>query len=211
MRNGDSLNAELQKLLDPIISESAFRTASLPFDTGSIRRIRFKIPDEAVSFSLERLTMRGKGQWVVAFQGSRFQPLKDAYERALDRALDESIGGKVDKGTIEAVGMAVDDLRRKLDQTFNPSDHRHFEARRQLDEMKRIVELFKHHKVQKMIGEMETFAGTTVYDLIHFMKSYKVGFAPADNEFELGIYPDLYDILVEQREQLLRSSGNAGQ
>ena len=50
------------------------------------------------------------------------------------------------------------------------SDRLYLEAKRKLEELEKVVGLFKTHKVQQALVEIDKYPGTTVNDLRAFMK-----------------------------------------
>ncbi len=70
--SGDALSAAMEQLMDPQISESSCRYAEVPLPVDMIRRIPFRLGERGENFSMNRLTIKGKGKWPVAFQDKRF-------------------------------------------------------------------------------------------------------------------------------------------
>ena len=52
---------------------------------------------------MSRLSMKGKKKWAVALQDPTFKPYCDAYQRAVDKALDLAIDGKMTQAAIDDV------------------------------------------------------------------------------------------------------------
>ncbi len=200
--NGDALNDELQRLLDPRLSSSDFKYAEVPLAADIVRQIPFKLAKDKAKFSMSRLTMRGSGKWPVAFQDPQFGPWLKSYHDTLDVALEQAINAKLTKKAIADLEAAVRDLRRKLDAVFPPSnDPRYIEAKIRLEQLDATVEMLKHHQVELAIGEIEQYSGTTVNDLREFMRRHGLQFAPAATPDERSLYPRLHALLVEQREK----------
>ena len=91
---GDALSDVMDQLTNPVISESSYRYAEVPLSVDVIRRIPFRLGESAQTFSMNRLTIKGKGKWPVAFQDKRFASELKFFEQAVDAALDEAIDGK---------------------------------------------------------------------------------------------------------------------
>jgi hypothetical protein len=92
--SGDALTAAMNELMDPQISESSYRGAEVPLSVDMIRRIPFRLGDRGENFSMNRLTLKGKGKWPVAFQDKRFASELKEFEAAVDAALEEAVDGK---------------------------------------------------------------------------------------------------------------------
>ena len=122
---GDALSDVMDQLTDPQIAESSYRYAEVPLSVDIIRRIPFRLGESGENFSMNRLTIKGKGKWPVAFQDKRFASELKFFEQAVDAALDEAIDGKAQMSSIEKIRSSVEELARKLDQVIDPkTEHR---------------------------------------------------------------------------------------
>jgi hypothetical protein len=202
--DGDALTAELDKLTAPDISESSFRYAEVPLSIDDIRRIPFRLGERGETFSMRRLTMKGKGKWPVAFQDPAFAAERRAFDEAVKKALDEAMEGNAQLATIRGVQEAAEGLARKLDQVVDAKDDQraYSEAVERLKELKSTARLLETHTIQLAIAEIDKYSGTTVNDLKVFMRNYKLTFGAAASKEERALYPQLYEALKIQREKL---------
>ena len=199
VRRGDALNAVYQELTNPQISESAFRLSPVHLSGESIRNIPFFYAKEDATFSLQRLTARG--QWPVGLRGAEFASERRAYERAVDAALEQQIEGKLSRDSIQAIETAVYNLSVRLDQVIAPSrDKVYLEARNYMRRLENTKELFKRKEIEQILGEIDKYAGTTVHDLVAFMKRNNLRFAVPD---EIGDEQALYTRLHASMSQQL--------
>jgi hypothetical protein len=198
VRRGDALNAVYQELTNPRISESAFRLQPVHLAGESIRNIPFFYAKDDATFSLQRLTARGK--WPVGLRGTELAGERRAYERAVDAALEQQIEGKLSLQAIQAIETAVYNLSVRLDQVIAPSrDAVYLEARNYIRRLERTKEIFKRKEIEEILGAIDKYAGTTVYDLIAFMKKYNLRFGvPDEIGDEQTIYVRLYASLSQQ-------------
>jgi len=211
--NGNALNDVLKELLDSKIGESALRASEfqVPLPIDIIRHIPFMLGEKAEKFSMDRLTLKGKGKWTVALQDDRFQREKKAYQRALDKALEEAIDGKMQIPTINELDARAEDLFRRLDEVVGRSnDTLYIEAKQRLTELKRIVAQLKITKIDLAIGDIDKYSGTTVNDLKLFMQGHNLHFAAAKNKEEISLYRDLYPFLVQQRDRIANPEAGPG-
>jgi hypothetical protein len=198
LERGDALNAELEKLLDPAISPSAFRVASVTLPGETIRRIPFFYGPEGSTFSMQRLSARGK--WPVGLRGEALAQERREYERAVDAALEEQIEGKLSRKAILRVEAAVVALRERLDRVITPSaDKVYVEAKGFLKRLDTAKDLFKLRAIEQMLGEIDKYAGANVHDLIVFMQKYNLRFGVPEIGDERELYPKLYAAFVQQR------------
>src|SRR5262245_12466255 len=119
LERGDALNAELEKLLDPGISPSSFRLASVTLPGETVRKIPFFYAPANSTFSMQRLSTKGK--WPVGLRGDEYARERREYELAVDAALEEQIEGKLSRPAILRVEAAVNALFERLDRVVTPS------------------------------------------------------------------------------------------
>jgi hypothetical protein len=203
VRNGSALNDVLEQLLDPKYTDSVYRYAEVPIPVDLIRRIPFKLGEKGVTFSMARLSPRGNGKWPPAFQDDRAWGERQAYEQAVDLALEQAIDRKILDGSIEKIEKAVDGLERRLDDGVIPrNDTRYLEGMQKIRDLRAVAEQLKIDKVETAIGEIDKYSGTTVYDLKILMQKHGLRFGDARLPDEKKEFPELYTVLRQQRDAL---------
>jgi len=202
---GDALSTVMDQLMDPKIAESSYRSAEVPLSVDVIRRIPFRLGESAETFSMNRLTIKGKGKWPVAFQDKRFASELRWFEKAVDTALDQAVDGKAQLSSIKEIQTSVEQLARKLDEVVDPKNDQqaYAEAAWRLKELRATTRLFETQKIQQAIGEIDKYSGTTVNDLKIFMRKYGLRFGRADSPDERKLYPELYETLRIQKEKFV--------
>src|SRR5262245_5916860 len=196
---GDALNDVLRQLQDPKVSESTFRAEGyqVPLPIDWIRKIPFSLSEKGERFSMDRLSLKGKGKWTVALQDVRFEREKRAYGRALEKALEQAIDSKMQLEAIDALEAKADDLFLRLNEVLGPRDDPlYIEAKDRLTELKSVVGLLKRTQIERAISEIDKYPGTTVNDLKHFMQRHNLRFASAKTPEEKTLFPELYARLV---------------
>lgn len=199
VENGDTLNALTQQILDPAISSSTVRTSPIPLPGEVVRRIPFAFGPANVTFSMQRLS--AKNNWPVGLRGPELAPQRREYEQAFDAALEQIVEGKgkLSREAIVKVETAISDLRDRLDRVVTPSrDKVYLEAKNFLARLEAGKELLKLHAIEPMLGEIDKYSGTTVYDLLEFMRKYKLRFGVAEIGQERDLYPRVYAALQAQ-------------
>jgi hypothetical protein len=202
---GEALNRILEELQNANLGESTFRSermkVSIPVDV--VRHIPFKLAEKGEQFSMDRLSLKGKGAWTVALQDRSFDSVKNAYARALDKALEQAIDGKMQNAAIDELDAKADDLFQRLNEVGPPrTDIRFIEAQQRLTELKDTVRHLKITKIERAIGEIDKYSGTTINDLKNFMMSHNLRFAAAKTPEEKLGYPELYVLLREQLDKV---------
>ena len=203
--NGEALNRILEELLNSRIGESTFRMERMqvPIPADMIRHIPFKLSEKGEQFSMDRLSLKGKGQWSVALQDKQFDHVKKAYALALDKALEQAIDGKMQISAIDEVEAKANDFFARLNEVIGPRNDRLFiEGKERVNELKSIVGLLKTTKVERALGDIDKYSGTTINDLKVFMMTHNLRFAAAKTPEELGMYPDLYALIVQQLDKV---------
>ena len=142
--NGDAMNRVLEELMNANLGESVFRSdrMKVPIPVDVVRHIPFKLGEKGEQFSMDRLSLKGKGTWTVALQDKRFDYVKKAYALALDKALEQAIDGKMQIAAIDELEAKADDLFHRLNEVVGPSNDRlYIEAKERLKELKHTVRL----------------------------------------------------------------------
>ncbi len=200
-----ALNRLLESIQNSKVGESELRASQfqVPLSVDMIRKIPFKIGDAGARFSMDRLCMKGQVAWPVALQDDRFKLYKKAYEQALDKALEQAMDGKMQIPAIEAVEAAATDLFRRLNDVVGPRDDPLFnEAKKRLIELESTAGLLKQERIERTIGEIDRYSGTTVGDLVAFMQMHNLHFAAAMTPEDRKLLPELYVLFKEQRDKL---------
>jgi hypothetical protein len=201
LRNGDALNTVLKELLDPRISPSNYRRSVVPLPGDVIRKIPFNSASTMSTFSMDRLI--GKKDWPLALRGEAFEKERRKYEKAIDTAINQDVEGKLSREAVVAVETAIQDLDDKIEKTIPQSrvdDYKQAKLfARALSDNPRML---RERVVERVIAAIETYAGTSVGDLVMFMQKYNLRFGVAGNPTENELYAGLFDNLRQQRDQV---------
>ena len=211
--NGEALNRLLEELQNPKLTESVFRSERMqvPLPASIVRHIPFALAEKGQQFSMDRLSLKGKGKWPVAFQDEQFDIVKSAYSAALDKALEEAIDGRMQKATIEVLESKADDLLNRLNEVLGPiNDTRYKEGTKRVKELKNVAEQLKTTKIEQAIGDIDKYSGTTVYDLKVFMANHNLRFGKAASSEETEIFEALYELMDAQYEKVKISDPAGG-
>jgi hypothetical protein len=198
LARGDALNALLDELLDPgAIAPSSLRLSPIPLAGETVRSIPFFYAPEDATISMRRLSAHGR--WPVGLRGEPLAPERRAYERAVDEALEQQTEGEMSREAIRAVEAALNDLRSKLDRVVPPSNDRvYVEAKNHLKRLEVSKELLKRRVIEQIVGELDKYSGTTVRDLLEFMRRNNLRFGVSEIGDEMETYPKLYAALKQQ-------------
>ncbi|MDR3634729.1 MAG: hypothetical protein P4L84_13075 [Isosphaeraceae bacterium] len=196
----DALNSLREELLAPG-NEASIRLYRLPLNGDTIRRVPFFFAQEDKTFSMQRLSAKGK--WPVALRGPELSRERRNYEQVVDNALDQLNAGKgkLMVEDVRAVVKAVEELKQKLDQVHPPSrDKIYLDAKNYLKQLESSAEMLKSHKIEQIICEIDKYSGTSLSDLLVFMQRNHLMFGvAAEIGDERSLYRELYAVLLEQK------------
>jgi hypothetical protein len=193
-QRGDAINALLDQLIDPKnIPPSTMRFSPVALNAEVVRSIPFFRADKAKTFSMRRLT--SGGNWPIRLRDPGFTPLRKAYERAFEHALEQQLEGRTSTTAIRQVQLAIKELRAHLtssNDTLWTEAHLHLKNLEDGAEQLQIVE------IERVIGALDNYDGATVEDLLKFMHDNKLRFGVPQPGAELELYRSLFASLKVQ-------------
>jgi hypothetical protein len=206
IENGDALNAILSQLTNPKIHSTALRLIRSPVGGKAIRVIPFENASEAVTISLSQLT--GEGGWPLALQGETFAPERKAYQDAIAKAVKEDEEGALSSGTLQSVTDATSKLRAKLEANKPAEKAQYVEAINYIKSLFGMARMLEKPQVDKILSELDTVKETSLGSLLGFMHTYNLRFGPAKTPEQRVVYTNLYPIMDEARDRILKDQGD---
>jgi hypothetical protein len=203
IERGDALNAILHQLSDPRIHPSALRLSRVPINNKWIQEIPFRYESEPITFSLHQLTAVQGNDWPTPLKGDDFKPEREAYQKAIDKALKQDLDGDLTPETIQAVLDATYRLRDKVEATIPKTSKDYVQAEKFLKSLTGMAQMLKSPNVEETLAAVGKFPGTTVADLLAFMQMYNLRFGAANTVRERKLYHDLYPLLDRERDQVV--------
>jgi hypothetical protein len=204
IHNGDALNAILDQLTNPKIHSTALRLIKTPVSGKAIREIPFENASEAVTLSLDQLT--GEGSWPPALRGPTFAEERKAYQEAIDKAVKEDEQGTLSAQTIQEVNAAMARLRAKLEANKPANPRLYVEAINYIKALMGMARMLEKPQVEKLLAELDSVKETTLGSLLGFMHTYNLRFAPATTPGQRTVYENLYPIMAEARDRVLKEA-----
>jgi len=207
--SGDALNVILDQLSDPkVMQGSSLRLANATVSPQAIREIPFRDETDAITLSLDEMT--DPKNWPLPLRADTFKPEREAYQKAVDDALAEDKDGTLKPETVARVRNAVAALYRKVDETIPKTQQpEHGQATNYLKGLAGMSRMLDRPNVDAILAELEKVQTTTVGNLLAFMHSYNLRFAPAQNAKQRAIYRDLMPQMVQSRDKILGRPGDA--
>jgi len=207
--SGDALNLLLDQLSDPKVTQgSALRLANAPVSAQAIRDIPFRDETDAITLSLDEMT--DPKNWPAPLQAEAFRPEREAYQKAVDEALEEDKNGSLKPETVARVRNAISALYQKANETVPKAQKsEHAASMNYLKGLAGLSRMLEKPNVEAILAELEKVQSTSVGNLVAFMHTYSLRFAPATTPKQRAIYRDLLPQLVEARDKILGKPGEA--
>jgi hypothetical protein len=192
------------QLRDPRISSSALKTATAPIEAGTIREIPFRNASEAVTIVLSQVKEVTK--WPAVLDGERFATEKKAFAEIVDTAVKEDEEGDISPVTLRKAHELVRNLRNKLAATPLASAREGQEARRFLQTLAGLVRMLDTPDTSEAFKQLRTIKTTSLGNLIAFMEVFNLRFGPATTPAQRVIYRDLFTMLGELRDRVVKAA-----
>jgi len=207
--SGDALNVILDQLSDPkLMQGSSLRLANAAVSPQAIKQIPFRDETDAITLSLDELT--DPKSWPLPLRADTFQAEREAYQKAVDDALEEDKDGSLKPETIARVRNAVAALYKRVGDTIPKTDTANYtQAMNYLKGLAGMSRMLERPNVEAILAELEKVKTTTVGNLVAFMHSYNLRFAPAITPNQRAIYRDLMPLMVEARDKIVGKPGDA--
>jgi hypothetical protein len=203
IRNGETLNAHIRDFLSGKYTRTELEAASVPLPADLVRKLPFKLNEQGATMSMWRMLHKEFAPWPVAFQNPKCRPLCIEFHDAISEAINQQIAGEVRPEVIARCSKAVLEMRRWLDATCDRNDEKlYFPAWKHTEELSKVVEQLKSEKVERIIASLETYSGSTVYDLVELMNKHHIEFASAELPAEREAYRRVFEVLKAQRQAL---------
>ena len=207
--SGDALNMILDQMSDPrVMQGSSLRLANATVSPQAIREIPFRDETDAITLSLDEMT--DPKNWPLPLHADTFKPEREAYQKAVDDALEEDKDGSLKPETVARVRNAVAALYQKVGETIPKTQKPEYtQAMNYLKGLAGMSRMLEKPNVEAVLAELEKVQSTTVGNLVAFMHTYNLRFAPATTPKQRAIYRDLMPAMVESRDKILGKPGDA--
>jgi hypothetical protein len=194
--DSDALNVLFDILSNPTTGGSSLGRIKTPLKPELIQEIPFAVASEGITICLDQMTMNE--EWPLALRVDEFRPERDGLRQAVQAALEQDKEGDLEPATIEAVQAAIDRLRLKFSALVPPTRPDYIAAHDTIKALAGLTKMLYSPKVEEILAELEDYQGTTLGDLLTFMQSFNLRFAPANSFRQRRIYLKLYPLLAEQ-------------
>ena len=201
VENGDALNAALDQLSDPRIHPSVLRTAETPVSARSIHDIPFRNATEAVTFSLAQL--KASSEWPTVLLEPRFASERAEFENVVDQIRKENDEkGQVAPRTITKLRSVIAAVKDKLVNQPLEDSAENQEALKFVKTVTALARMLEKPQIDEVLNELKKIDRTTIGNLLAFMHTFNLRFAPATTARQRAVYKELYPVLAETRDRI---------
>jgi hypothetical protein len=204
VENGNALNAALTQLSDPKISSSVLRLATSPLDASVIREIPFRNASEAVTIVLSEV--KAVTKWPAVLADERFAAERKAFEEIVDKAEQEDEEGDISAETLKRAHDLVRGLRDKLAAMPLEGAKAQQDASRFLKTVAGLVRMLERADTSEAFNQLRMVKSTSLGNLIAFMEVFNLRFGAATTPGQRLIYRQLFPILDELRDRVVKGA-----
>jgi hypothetical protein len=204
VENGDALNAALDQLSDPRISSSSLKIATSPVDAQIIRDIPFRSASEAVTIVLSQVKAATK--WPSALNNDNFADDKKAFEEIVDKLRAEDEEGDISAESLTRAKNLVSRLRAKIEATRFDNVAASQEASKFVKTLAGLVRMLEKPDTREAFDQLRMVKTSSLGNLVAFMHVYNLRFGAATTPRQRMIYDQLYPLLDEVRDRIVKES-----
>jgi exonuclease VII small subunit len=204
VENGDALNAALDQLSDPRISSSSLKIATSPVDAQIIRDIPFRSASEAVTIVLSQVKAATK--WPSALNNDNFADDKKAFEEIVDKLRAEDEEGDISAESLTRANNLVSRLRAKIEATRFDNVAARQEASKFVKTLAGLVRMLEKPDTREAFDQLRMVKTSSLGNLVAFMHVYNLRFGAATTPRQRMIYDQLYPLLDEVRDRIVKES-----
>jgi hypothetical protein len=202
------INRERARIQDRLRNHPTNRDINTPLESQLIQEIPFKVASEGMTICLDQMTM--KEQWPLALRVEAFRPEREGVRKAVETALEEDKNGDLEPKTIEALQTAIDRFRVRFQELVPASSPDYVPAHDTIKAMAGLTKMLYSPRVEEILAELEKYKGTTLGELLSFMRAFNLRFAKANSYRQRRIYLKLYPLLAQQLDRQQGATDVAG-
>ncbi|MDR3637696.1 MAG: hypothetical protein P4L84_28070 [Isosphaeraceae bacterium] len=195
IEDGTTLNTLLAQIYD--FDPGAVRStrAKTVIGATAIREIPFEWDTEAITICIDQMT--AQGALPSSLDGPRFVEEKNALRLAISAALKEEAKGNVSAATKKRVASAISAFHAKFVKEIPDFDSSYMESEQYFITLGSLTRMLNDPSMQKILAQLGSTKEVPVGDLIAFMHSYNLRFAPATTARQIDIYRALVQLLTQ--------------
>src|SRR5271166_4623096 len=179
-----------------------FARRNAPIAAKSIREIPFRNASEGLTFSLSQL--KASSQWPAVLLEPRFASERAEFETLVEEIRKENTeNGQISPGTLSKLRGVTSRLKDKLAAMPLEDTADNQEALKFVKTVTALARLLEKPEIDEVLNELKKIEKTTVGNLLAFMHTFNLRFAPATTPRQRMVYNELYPILAQMRDRII--------
>ena len=204
VENGDALNAAVDQLSDPRIASSSLKIATSPIDAQVIKDIPFRSASEAVTIVLSQV--KASTKWPSALNNDNFADDKRAFEEIVDKLRAKTRKVTFPRNRSRRRRTWSTALRAKIEATRFDTVAASQEASKFVKTVAGLVRMLEKPDTREAFDQLRMVKNSSLGNLIAFMHVYNLRFGAATTPRQRLIYDQLYPLLDEVRDRIMKES-----
>lgn len=204
VQRGIDDGSDLNRLLMSIyISDPATASASrakTPIGSAALKEIPFEWDTEAITFCIDQLT--AEDALPVALRDPMYAPERAEMHKAVEAAIREDIDGNVTPKSKKRVDEAIAKFHAKFAKNVDPGDLSFPGGEKHFVVVAGLTKLLNDPSMAKVLDVLATEREVPVGELIAFMQSYNLRFAPATTPKQKEIYASLLPLFGKVADEM---------
>jgi hypothetical protein len=207
IEDGTTLNDLLARIYDFDPAAAKATRAGAVIGADAVREIPFSWDTEAITVCIDQMTATDALPSSLAAQ--RFVNERNALRQAVDAALKEEAKGDVSPAAKKRVASAITAFRAKFTKEVPDFDASYMEAEQYFITLGSLTRMLNDPSMRKILAQLSAKKDVPVGDLIAFMHSYNLRFAPATTARQIEIYRGLVGLFKQVAEQVTAEAAPA--
>jgi len=195
LEDGTTLNNLLAQIYDFDPGAVKSTRARTVLGSNAIREIPFAWDTEAITICIDQMT--GQGGLPASLTDARFLDERNALREAVEATIKEDAKGNVSPATKKRLLKAIEAFRARFVKTVPDFDTSYPDAEQYFITLGSLTRLLHDQSMQKILAELGTTKEVPVGELIAFMHSYNLRFAPTTTDRQVEIYRGLAQLLTQ--------------
>ena len=155
-----------------------------------------------MTFSLAQL--KASSEWPAVLLEPRFASERAQFENVVDQIRKENDeNGQVAPRTLTKLRTVISSLKDKLVTQPLEDSAENQEALKFVKTVTALARMLEKPEIDEVLNELNKIEKTTVGNLLAFMHTFNLRFAPATTARQRTVYKELYPILAQTRDRIL--------
>ena len=155
-----------------------------------------------MTFSLAQL--KASSQWPAVLLEPRFASERAEFESLVDEIRKENTdNGQIPPRSISKLREVISRLKNKLAAQPLDDNAENQEALKFVKTVTALARLLEKPEIDEVLNELKKIEKTTIGNLLAFMQTFNLRFAPATTPAQRMVYNELYPTLAQTRDRII--------